>query len=142
MLSPKLYFSDPDELMPNAAPTPCRQFGCAALVSPSGYCDIHRKAKQAAQDKQRGSAHARGFGARWQAASKGWLKAHPWCQCSEHQGNSVQHGGVMANVVDHITPHRGDISLFWERSNWQSMAKSCHDKKPAREDGGFGLSQG
>ena len=30
------------------------------------------------------------------------------------------------------------MALFWLRSNWQAMAKTCHDKKTAREDGGFG----
>lgn len=25
------------------------------------------------------------------------------------------------------------MELFWDRSNWQSMAKTCHDRKTARE---------
>jgi 5-methylcytosine-specific restriction protein A len=41
-------------------------------------------------------------------------------------------------VVDHKVPHRGDMKLFWDRNNWQSMAKECHDRKTASEDGGFG----
>lgn len=44
----------------------------------------------------------------------------------------------MAEVVDHIVPHKGDLSLFWSRSNWQSLCKRCHDIKTAMEDGGFG----
>jgi len=49
----------------------------------------------------------------------------------------------VAVVVDHKIPHRGDMNLFWDRSNWQSMAKTCHDKKTATEDGGFrGADQG
>ncbi|MCB4811684.1 HNH endonuclease [Methylovorus menthalis] len=48
-----------------------------------------------------------------------------------------------ATVVDHIKPHRGDMALFWDRNNWQAMAKECHDRKTAREDGGFrGAYQG
>ena len=43
-----------------------------------------------------------------------------------------------ASVVDHRVPHRGDMALFWDSSNWQSMAKECHDRKTATEDGGFG----
>jgi 5-methylcytosine-specific restriction protein A len=43
-----------------------------------------------------------------------------------------------ASVVDHIVPHRGDMALFWDRSNWQAMSKLCHDRKTARENGGFG----
>jgi len=30
------------------------------------------------------------------------------------------------------------MKLFWDRNNWQSMAKACHDRKTAAEDGGFG----
>jgi 5-methylcytosine-specific restriction endonuclease McrA len=41
-------------------------------------------------------------------------------------------------IVDHIVPHKGDQTLFWDRANWRPMAKACHDSKTAREDGGFG----
>ena len=41
---------------------------------------------------------------------------------------------VKATVVDHIVPHRGDPALFWDRSNWRGLCKSCHDKKTGRED--------
>jgi len=47
-----------------------------------------------------------------------------------------------ATVVDHIKPHRGDKTLFWERSNWQALCKQCHDIKTAKEDGGFGNGGG
>jgi 5-methylcytosine-specific restriction protein A len=44
-----------------------------------------------------------------------------------------------ATMVDHIIPHRGDQKLFWDSEhNWQSGCKLCHDRKTAREDGGFG----
>lgn len=41
---------------------------------------------------------------------------------------------VPAQVVDHIRPHRGDMFLFWDRANWQSLCKRCHDRKTASED--------
>lgn len=43
-----------------------------------------------------------------------------------------------AVVVDHIQPHKGDRQLFFDVSNLQSLCKSCHDRKTATEDGGFG----
>jgi 5-methylcytosine-specific restriction protein A len=49
---------------------------------------------------------------------------------------------TVATVTDHKIPHRGDMALFWDRSNHQSMAKECHDRKTAREDSGFGNSRG
>jgi 5-methylcytosine-specific restriction endonuclease McrA len=29
--------------------------------------------------------------------------------------------------VDHVTPHKGDLALFFNRENWQSLCKRCHD---------------
>lgn len=34
-----------------------------------------------------------------------------------------------ATVVDHIIPHTGNDKLFWDKDNWQSLCKSCHDSK-------------
>jgi len=45
---------------------------------------------------------------------------------------------VVATIVDHIKPHRGDMVMFWDSSNWQPLCKPCHDRKTAREDGGYG----
>jgi 5-methylcytosine-specific restriction protein A len=43
-------------------------------------------------------------------------------------------------VVDHRIPHRNDPVLFWDRTNWCAMAKECHDRKTALQDGGFGFA--
>ena len=74
-------------------------------------------------------AAKRGYNRRWQKARKSYLEAHPLCvQCAK-QGKYVR-----ATVVDHIIPHRGDQKLFWDQNNWQSLCKSCHDKKTLTED--------
>ena len=31
-------------------------------------------------------------------------------------------------VVDHIIPHRGDMVLFWDEDNLQTVSKAYHDK--------------
>jgi Restriction endonuclease len=37
-----------------------------------------------------------------------------------------------ADVVDHVEPHKGDASLFWdELGNWQALCYSCHSRKTA-----------
>lgn len=83
----------------------------------------------------RGSATKRGYGYRWRKARTAFLKQHPLCECDECK----RLGRVRAaTVVDHIKPHKGDKKLFWDRSNWQAMAKECHDRKTAKQDGGFG----
>lgn len=59
---------------------------------------------------------------RWQDLRKRKLRTHPWCQCPHHLDQKVP-----AQVVDHITPHKGNLRLFWDWKNLQSMTKSCHD---------------
>jgi len=43
-----------------------------------------------------------------------------------------------ACIVDHVRPHRGSNSLFFDRDNLQALCKRCHDRKTARYDGAFG----
>jgi 5-methylcytosine-specific restriction protein A len=74
------------------------------------------------REERRGTAHERGYGHRWRVSSKGFLFKHPLCVAHEAQGLSA-----FAEVVDHIVRPKGDMSLFWDRSNWQGLCKSCHD---------------
>ena len=46
-----------------------------------------------------------------------------------------------ATVVDHIRPHKGNRELFWDRTNWQSLCKQCHDRKTLTEDMGGRMSK-
>ena len=36
--------------------------------------------------------------------------------------------------VDHIKPHRGDLKLFWDRSNWQALCHRHHSMKTRAHD--------
>ena len=121
--------------MPHAPKRPCTYPGCGALTNTS-RCERHRYVEAREHDKRRGSAHQRGYGARWQKASAAFLRAHPLCQCQDCQEGKLRTRA--SQVTDHRIPHRGDMALFWDSSNWQAMAKECHDRKTAREDGGFG----
>lgn len=38
-----------------------------------------------------------------------------------------------AKEVDHIIPHKGDMDLFLDIENTQSLCKSCHSTKTGRE---------
>ncbi|MBY0474205.1 MAG: HNH endonuclease [Nitrosomonas sp.] len=75
----------------------------------------------------RESSAKRGYGYKWQQAREGFLKKHPLCVDHESRGQVVA-----AKIVDHIVPHRGDMKLFWDRSNWQSLCKTCHDSHKQR----------
>ena len=40
---------------------------------------------------------------------------------------------VGATIADHITPHKGDVRLFWE-GPLQSLCKPHHDKTKSYEE--------
>jgi len=75
------------------------------------------------------SAASRGYGSKWQRTSKEYLAKHPLCVMCLDEGRAR-----MATVVDHIRPHRGDATLFWDPSNWQPLCKEHHDRKTGNED--------
>ncbi len=75
-------------------------------------------------EDQRGTAHERGYDARWKEARLQFIGEHPLCVECESGGRLEA-----ASVVDHVVPHRGDVSLFWDIANWQSLCKRCHDRK-------------
>ena len=75
----------------------------------------------------RESAAKRGYGYKWQKARDAYLKKHPLCVDHERRGYVEP-----ATVVDHIIPHSGDMTLFWDSSNWQSLCKVCHDSHKQR----------
>ncbi|QEL11324.1 HNH endonuclease [Kushneria phosphatilytica] len=71
----------------------------------------------------------RGYGSKWQRARAQYLANNPLCVICERQG-----AVTAATVVDHIKPHRGDSKLFWRRSNWQALCKTCHDSVKQRHE--------
>jgi 5-methylcytosine-specific restriction enzyme A len=71
------------------------------------------------------------YGRRWKSARAAFLRSHPLCCECERRGMVVA-----AAVVDHVTPHKGDMALFWDSNNWQSLCKTCHSSwKQALEHG-------
>jgi 5-methylcytosine-specific restriction protein A len=116
----------------------CVGSGCEEFALPElAHCDRHDQARRDKLAKRRKLAqltdHAAASrklyaGMPWRNASKAWLRRNPLCvDCGEL--------GVVepAKAVDHITSHKGDVRLFWDRSNWQSLCFRCHNRKTARE---------
>ncbi|MEC0248902.1 HNH endonuclease [Paenibacillus chitinolyticus] len=116
--------------MPSKARKPCNSPYCPELTT-ERYCAKHAKEKQQLQDRQRGTAAARGYGHKWRQARLHFLQQHPLCKHCMDKGKLEP-----ATVVDHIVPHKGDMTLFWDRGNWQSLCGACHSIKTAKEDGG------
>jgi 5-methylcytosine-specific restriction protein A len=117
--------------MPTAPKRPCAQ-GCASLVD-AGFCSACITKR--APTRETASANERGYGRRWQKASKAFLRAHPFAVdiFNRHDGRIYP-----AELVDHIVPHHGDMTLFWDVNNWQGLTREDHGRKSALEDGAFG----
>ncbi|MBN1807198.1 MAG: HNH endonuclease [Sedimentisphaerales bacterium] len=85
----------------------------------------------------RPSAARRGYGRRWQRLRLRFLKANPLCEDCASQGITTA-----ATEVDHKIPHNGDPKLLYDWDNLSSKCKSCHSRKTAKYDGGFGRGNG
>lgn len=121
--------------MPTSAARPCAKPGCSRLIRGRGrYCEEHQKAETSAYDRERGSAAARGYGARWRRLRAMVLASNPLCAdpFGEHARN---HEVVAATDVDHIIALvRGGTN---ELSNLQALCHACHSRKTVLEDGGL-----
>ena len=84
------------------------------------------RARNQRHDANRPSARARGYDHEWQKARKAWLAMYPACN----------HPGCIApaTTVDHIKPHRGDRTLFWDKTNWQSLCTLHHVRHKQRQE--------
>jgi 5-methylcytosine-specific restriction enzyme A len=73
------------------------------------------------------------YGTAWKKARASFLREFPLCAECKRQGILKP-----ANTVDHIVAHKGDMDLFWDRGNWESLCRSCHSRVTAKRDGGYG----
>lgn len=111
---------------------PCNYPRCPELTI-ERFCPRHKKQDRKRTDEQRGTASQRGYNSRWRKARKTFLSRNPLCKHCNSEGRLTP-----ATIVDHITPHKGNQTLFWNKYNWQPLCKRHHDIKTATEDGGFG----
>ena len=110
--------------MPRKSKCPCRHPGCPQLVDAGQlYCDEHAKLYE------RPSSAKRGYNSKWRKVRAAYLRKHPLCVKCMADGQYVE-----ATVVDHKQAHRNNPALMWDENNFQSLCKSCHDKKTGNED--------
>lgn len=110
--------------MPTAAPRVC---SCGQTVAYGAVCACQRQRRaesKARFDQTRPNATARGYNSRWEQARRDFLADHS--RCSYFACNAL------ATVVDHVIPHRGDMRLFWDRKNWQSLCFHHHNSAKQR----------
>lgn len=104
---------------------PCGHSGCA-LVTRDGFCAAH-KPKQ--HRKSSAGYHGLYSLSVWDKLRGDQLLLEPFCRACAAMGERTQ-----ATVVDHVIPHRGDIRLFMDKTNLQSLCKHHHDQKTMLEN--------
>jgi 5-methylcytosine-specific restriction enzyme A len=104
--------------VPFKAPRIC---GCGRAIPWNVICACQKlrdRDRKARHDANRPTARQRGYDGTWDRERTVYLAANPNCRrCSDP-----------ANVVDHIQPHKGNRTLFWNRSNWQPLCTPCHSR--------------
>ena len=76
--------------------------------------------------------------AAWRRLRVAQLSAEPLCRMCRELGRLTE-----ARVADHVRPHRGDVDLFLDSDNLQSLCKPCHDgHKQAQENSADGILRG
>lgn len=112
--------------MPSKPLRPCRHPGCCRLT-PGGYCPEHQPAKAERSDESKTWRWLYGT-KQWQSLRGNHLLAEPFCRQCAKQGERV-----WATDVDHILDHKGNLELFYDPSNLQSLCHSCHSRKTLAE---------
>ena|ERR1700680_2868689 len=70
----------------------------------------------------RKSARARGYSPTWDKAAATFKRHNPLCLGCRALGKSVP-----TELVDHVEPHKGDVTKFWNVFNWQPSCRWHHD---------------
>ena len=65
---------------------------------------------------------------RWRKKAKAQIAAEPLCRRCKAKGLAIP-----ATVANHVTPHKGDINLFWN-GPLESSCKPCHDGETHSEE--------
>ena len=109
----------------------CVTLGCGNKVtirSHSPYCSKCRERR-----KREGVAYQTwDMGvyktAKWVNLRNLKINRSPLCEECQRMGITT-----LATTVDHIVPWRGNMDLFFDIDNLQSLCTSCHNRKTAKE---------
>ena len=106
---------------------PCPTRGCVNLIGRGQrLCPSCLRASRQRVDAARRPSSQRGYDVQWRKIRKQHLAENPFCAVCNN----------WASHVDHIVPlSYGGTN---DSSNLQSLCRSCHSKKTAKHDGGFG----
>lgn len=111
----------------------CKKAGCGRTAEPGkDYCKQHislqgQQRKVFNQRGKSGQYHSMYESQEWRKRRAQFLKKYPRCFVC----------GAPATIADHIIPHRGDLTLFYDDNNLQPMCQSCHSRKTMKENNNF-----
>lgn len=101
----------------------CLVHGCPTRV-PRGYCPAHKRPDVRPNADVRAWYHTPA----WEALKRQVRAEEPCCrQCWTEEDRAVA-----GTQTDHIVPHRGVRSLFFDRSNLQNLCERHHGMKTRR----------
>lgn len=81
------------------------------------------------RENGRPSARKRGYTHKWDEWAKRHKQQEPLCRKCYERGIIKQ-----ADVADHIVPHKGNSTVFWDPNNLQSLCTSCHSQAKQSEE--------
>jgi 5-methylcytosine-specific restriction protein A len=86
----------------------------------------------------RPSSNDRGYDSRWRKAAQHFLNKYPFCEMCSMAGTKR-----LAVHVDHVIPHKGDMNVFWDSTNWQGLCMEHHNRfKQQIENRGYSSEVG
>ena len=111
--------------------TICRALGCNKTVEyPNHYCPEHSYMEADKKDfftavNDYSPSYTNLYKTkRWKELEREHLRKEPYCVIC----------GCKENLVcDHRQAHRGNLDLFFDPDNLQTLCKSCHDQKTRDE---------
>lgn len=91
-----------------------------------------KRTSSRAQSPEAKLYHTLYYTPRWRRERAQHLALEPLCRMCARAGRQTK-----AVLVDHIQPHRGDLTLFWDRNNLQSLCRLHGNSEKQRiENGG------
>lgn len=105
---------------------------CSRIATRGAYCEEHAPERNYKAENSRRATKQYDWWYKlplWDKMRERQLSREPLCR--ECVASGVY--SSRATEADHITPHRGDWSLFIDEDNLQSLCKSHHSRKTAKE---------